>query len=130
MVTHVETSRSARSTTIRIEGASVTANEPPAASHEVALTIDDPPPTASGRGLNSRRTGPGIPSPPSTGCSGAAMCSRPHCQSAAVGPDLLRQVVLEGELQERRPDRREVRGGGGALGLLHVPVGQQVDRLL
>ena len=35
---------------MRIDGAAVTSNEPELASHAVASTIEDPPPTATGSG--------------------------------------------------------------------------------
>ncbi|CPU64228.1 Uncharacterised protein [Mycobacteroides abscessus] len=50
-VTHVERSRSPRSTTMRIDGPAVTSNDPDAASHAVALTIDEPPGMPTGVGL-------------------------------------------------------------------------------
>ena len=54
------------------------------ASQPGASTIDDPPPSCWVAGLTNARTGHGIDSPPSTGCSRLSWWSLPHCQSSVA----------------------------------------------
>ena len=76
---------SASETTIRIDGAAVT-SKPSTASHDVASTIDAPPPTSQPPRLKRRSTGP-TPDSPSVGlCEVQPVQPAPRPTGAGRGP--------------------------------------------